>query len=115
MPSNVAVQEPDAGVVGAEGDGDVAGAGQEGDVAAGRVFVVEFSVGEVGCVEGDGLLGEDYEVVAVEVDLGGCCQLGVVLGGGEGRGEEGLTGWDTGKNFRELICLETEALAVMIR
>ena len=69
MPCDVAVQEPDARIVGFEGDGDVAGAGEEGDVAAGRVLVVEFSVGEVGLVEGNGLLGEYYEVVAVEVDL----------------------------------------------
>ena len=88
MPSNVAVEEPDARVVGAEGDGNVAGAGEEGDVAAGRVFVVELSVGEVGCVEGDGLLGEDDEVVAVEVDLvgswlaGGCFGMGKREGGG---------------------------------
>ena len=71
MPRDVAVQEPDAGVVGFEGDGDVAGAGEEGYVSTRRVFVVKHTVYEMGFIEGDGLLGEDYEVVAVEMDLGG--------------------------------------------
>ena len=70
MPRDVAVQEPDAWVVGFEGDSEVAGAWKEGDVSTGRVFVVEHAVCEVGFVEGDDLLGEDYEVVAVEMDLG---------------------------------------------
>ncbi len=69
MPRDVAVQEPDARVVGFEGDGDVAGAGEEGYVSTGRVVVVEHAVCEVGFVKGDDLLGENYEVVAVEMDL----------------------------------------------
>ena len=69
MPCDVAVQEPDARVVGFEGDGDVAGAGEEGYVSTGRVLVVEHTVCEVGFVEGNGLLGENHKVVAVEMDL----------------------------------------------
>lgn len=44
VPCNVAVDQPDAWVVGSEGDGDVARLGQQDDVAAGRV--VEVEVGE---------------------------------------------------------------------
>ena len=70
MPRDVAVQEPDARIVGFERDGDVSGAGEEGYISTGRVLVVEHAVCEVGFVEGDGLLGENYEVMAVEMDLG---------------------------------------------
>lgn len=80
MPRDVAVQEPDARVVGFESDGDVAGAGEEGNVSTGRVVVVEHAVCEVGFVEGDGLLGENHEVVAVEMDLG-LISLGVLVWG----------------------------------
>ncbi len=69
MPCDVAVQEPDARVVGFEGDGDVPGAREEGYVSTGRVVVVEHAVCEVGFVEGNGLLGENHKVVAVEMDL----------------------------------------------
>lgn len=65
MPGNVAVDEPSAWVVELEGDGEVAVAGQGGDVTAGWVGEVElagaFDVGACG-------LGDDPEVVAVEVD-----------------------------------------------
>ena len=64
------MHKPDAWVIGSEGDGYVACSGEEGYVAPGGVVVVEEAVCEVGFVEGDGLLGEDGEVVAVEVDLG---------------------------------------------
>lgn len=70
MPRDVAVQEPDARIVGFECDGDVPGAREEGYISTGRVLVVELAVCEVGFVEGDGLLGENYEVMAVEMDLG---------------------------------------------
>lgn len=66
MVGDVAVREPGARVVGAEGDDDVAVVGEEDDVAAGRVG--EFGV-EVGREVGGGGLLEDGEVVAVEVDL----------------------------------------------
>ena len=41
MPGDMAVQDPDARVVGLEGDGNVAALGQEDDVSAGRVVEVE--------------------------------------------------------------------------
>ena len=70
MPRDVAVQQPGARVLGFESDGDVSGTGEEGYVSTGRVPVVELAVCEVGFVERDGLLGENYEVMAVEMDLG---------------------------------------------
>ena len=96
----MAVQKPDARVVRFEGDGDVAGAGEEGDVAARRVFVVEFSVGEVGWVEGDDLLGKNYEVMAVEVDLWGeFVSLGALTGMGERNGGGSAYGMGHGEEF----------------
>ena len=64
----MAVYEPGAGIIGFECDDYVAVFGEEDDVAAG--WVVEFEGGEG--VDGEGLvvnLGEDGEVVAVEMDL----------------------------------------------
>ena len=69
MPRDVAVQEPDTRVVDFESDGDIADAGEEGYVSTGRIVVVEHAVCEVGFVEGYSLLGENHEVVTVEMDL----------------------------------------------
>lgn len=68
MVGDVAVEEPGARVVGLEGDDDDAVGGEEGDVAARGVVQVE---GGDGAVEGGGGLGEEDEVVAVEVELWG--------------------------------------------
>lgn len=68
MRGDVAVEQPAAGVVGLEGDGDGAVGGEEDDVATGGVG--EFERGD-GAVEGGCGLGEDCEVVAVQVELSG--------------------------------------------
>ena len=70
------MHKPGTWVVGSEGDGYVAFSGEEGYVSAGGVFVVEEAICEVGGVEGDSLLGEDGEVVAVEMDLLFCVRKG---------------------------------------
>lgn len=115
------MHKPGTWVIGSEGDGYVAFSGEEGYVSAGGVFVVEEAVCEVGGVEGDGLLGEDGEVVSVEMDLlfrvrKGTGRERIFLGkGGWKRKCVELTGWETGKNLRELSFLEALMLAVMIR
>jgi len=65
VPSDVAVQEPGAGVVGFVGEDEVAAVGEHGGVAARGVVKV---VGGVAGVEWGVAGGDDGEVVAVEVD-----------------------------------------------
>lgn len=60
----MAVHQPDTWVVGVESDNEVSGTGQHGDVAAGCVDGLQRDGGVVGARG----LGEDPEVVAVEVD-----------------------------------------------
>lgn len=88
----MAVDEPDAGVVGADGDGNVAIPGEQDDVAARRVLEVEVVEARVR-VELLRALGQDHDVVAVPVDrvsncnagiLGEEVSLGVLSGAGEG-------------------------------
>ena len=78
VPRDVAMGEPGAGVIQQKGNGQVAARGQGGDVAAHGVFSLEVGVLDV---EGSALLGEDPEVVAVEVDgvvdSGGVVSMGV--------------------------------------
>ena len=62
VPSDMAVQNPCARVIGLEGDGEVAAHGEGGDVATGRVGGVGFECGRVVCLVA---LGNDGEVVAV--------------------------------------------------
>lgn len=74
VPRDVAMDEPGARVVEQERNGEVSARGEGGDVAAHGVLGVELGVRQV---ELAGLLGEDPEVVAVEVDgvveaAGGC-------------------------------------------
>ena len=57
MPRDMAVHDPDAGIVGPERHYHVALCRQESDVAAGRVVVFEGAVGEVVGVEGAVFLG----------------------------------------------------------
>ncbi len=64
MPCDVAVHQPRAGVVRAEGERKVAAARQQGHVAAGGVVVLEV-LGALADVEGRPVLGEDDEVRAV--------------------------------------------------
>lgn len=93
VPGDVAVDDPGARVVELKGDGEVAAGGEVGGVAADGVDGVEGRL--VG--EGGGVLREDPEVVAVEVDgvvdadaqraavddeaepLGGVCEGGGLL------------------------------------
>lgn len=76
VPSDVAVDEPCTGVVKLEGDGEVAVARESSDVTARRVDQVEF-----GGVAGPhaGVLAEDEEVVAVQVDGVEDTKAGVIL------------------------------------
>ena len=70
MPRDVAMHRPNAWIVGFEGERDVAAQRQESHVATGWVVEVEDGrVLDVGGLEGGVLLGEEEEVVAVEVDL----------------------------------------------
>ena len=68
MPGDVAVQEPHARIVGLEGQDQIPVRGQQGHVASGGVVEVEchqrIPVWLIG-------LGQDGEVVAVQVDLFG--------------------------------------------
>jgi len=59
------VQDPDARIIRLEGDDKVPATRQHGDVAARRVGPSRV---DIGGVEGSGVLGDDVEVVAVEVD-----------------------------------------------
>lgn len=54
-------------VVRFEGHGHIAVAGQEGDITTWGVVVLEGAIGNVIRVEGTVLLGDEYEVVAVEM------------------------------------------------
>jgi len=65
MPGDMAVQEPDARVIRLEGDDKVSGSRQHGDVAARRVGPSRV---DRGGVESSSTLGDEVEVVAVEVD-----------------------------------------------
>ncbi len=67
VPGDMAMQDPEAGVIGAEADGHVAVLGQESNIAARRVVVLEGAVGQVVQVEGPRLLGEKDEVVSVQM------------------------------------------------
>lgn len=77
MPSDVAVHEPRTRVVGIEHNDGVSRRWKHGYVAARRV-------GEVGGrgigIEGSGALGEDVEIVAMEMDW---YEERWVLGGGD--------------------------------
>ncbi|TKW55332.1 hypothetical protein CTA1_12764 [Colletotrichum tanaceti] len=64
VPADVAVHQPGARVVRVPGHDEVAGGRQHGGVAAGRVVRLERHVARVGPLA----LGEDPEVVAVQVD-----------------------------------------------
>lgn len=74
VPSDVAVQQPDAGVVWLEGDGDVTAGGHEHHVPSGRVDEVEALVA-VDWVEGGLVLGEDDYVHPVPVQRVGDCRV----------------------------------------
>ena len=65
MPGDMAMQEPGAGVVFLECDGEETISGKGGDVSAGWVGQVEGCGCEVECSD---FLGEDPEVVAVEMN-----------------------------------------------
>ena len=79
MPGNVAVEDPNAGVVELEADGDVAVPRQQGDITTRRVVVVEGAVVQVRLDEGPVLLGEDDKVVAVKVEGMGRGDVDLVL------------------------------------
>ena len=68
VPGDVVVDDLDARVVGFEPDGHVAGRGEQGDVSAGRVVVPEGAVGEIEWMERAVLLGEEDEIVTVQMD-----------------------------------------------
>lgn len=74
MPRNVAMQQPDTGVIRFKRDGDVAASGHEHHVAARRVDEVEGRVA-VDWVEGGVLLSEDDDIHPVPVQWMGHCHL----------------------------------------
>lgn len=75
VPRDVAVDQPDARVIGAHGDGDVALLREEDDVTPRRVVKVEMSEALLG-VKGGLVLCQNQDVVAVPVDRVGYCSKG---------------------------------------
>lgn len=67
MPGDMAMQDPETGVIRAESDCEISVRWKQSDVSARRVVVVEDTVGQVVWCVASVLLSEDGEVVTVEM------------------------------------------------
>ena len=68
VPRNVAMHNPDTRIVGLEPDGEIAATGEQHGVAPWWVLVVEGPVREIFHPEIPTFLGQNHEIVAVQVD-----------------------------------------------